>query len=117
MTEHYRMYTGDEVKTVSVWVVKGDKEYPIYANTRGRCEWYTHNLGECENTTGDELSDELITWLAEYHRRITGQGEMTPNREMPDVEWYEIEFLNAIGEPMITDEAFELMEWAYEVEQ
>ncbi|QAS68882.1 hypothetical protein HFTV1-gp49 [Haloferax tailed virus 1] len=113
----YAMYVGDYETTVSVWLRKNGEEYPIYANTRGQCEWYTHNVSDCENTTEQALSDGLKAWLAEFHRRINSVDDVTPNHAMPDVEWYEVEFLNAIGEPEITDEVMDLLEWAYNEEQ
>jgi len=114
MSEKYAMFVGDAIKTVSVFVRDDGREYPIYANTRGQTEWYTHEIGEYENVTETLLSDELKTWLAEFHARITGEGDTHPNRELPEVEWYETEFLNAIGKPVVVPEVFELMEWAYE---
>jgi len=113
MSEKYAMFVGEAVKTVSVFKRKNGREYPIYANTRGQTEWYTHEIGEHENVTESTLSGELKAWLAEYHARITGEGETHPNRELPEVEWYEREFLNAIGNPCVIPEVFELMEWAF----
>ena len=113
----YALYIGNNINTVSLWVREGDKEYPIYANTRGIHEWYTFNREDYENTEPHQLSDELIAWLAEYHRRIHSVDETKENRELPDLEWYEDELLNAIGNPGVTQEVFDLMEWAYEVEQ
>ena len=110
----YHLYLGDAVQTVSLWRREGNTEHPIYANTRGQCEWFTFNAGDCENTTPHALSDALVEWLAEMHRRIECVGDMTPNRELPELEWYETEVINAIANPAVTEEQFELMEWAYE---
>lgn len=112
----YAMYVGEYHTTVSVWIRKNGEEYPIYANTRGNCEWYTHNVSDCENATEQELSEGLKAWLAEYHRRIHGVDDVTPNRAMPALEWYEVEFMNAIGDPELTDEVADLLEWAYKME-
>ena len=109
----YVLYTGDKINTVSLWRREGDTEHPIYANTRGKCEWYSFDADTYENTEPNALSDELVEWLAEYHRRITGQGDMQSNLDMEDPKWYEAEILNAIGDPQIPPEQFELMEWAY----
>jgi len=113
MTEKYTMFVGDAVKTVSVFARDDGREYPIYANTRGLTEWYTHEIDEYENCEQTGISDELKEWLAEYHARITGEGDMTENMDLPDLEWYEREFLNAIGEPVVTTEQFDMMEWAF----
>ena len=113
----YALYIGDNIQTVSLWVRDGDNEYPIYANTRGVCEWFSFDREDYENCEPHQLSDELITWLAEYHRRIKAVGPTTDNSELPELEWYEQELLNAIATPKVTPEQFDLMEWAYEVEQ
>lgn len=117
MSEKYQLYLGDKVKTVSLWVREGDNEYPIYANTRGQCSWYTHSVDEYENTSPNSLSNEFIEWLAELHCRITGVGETTVNRQLPDLDWYEVEIINSVGNPVLTEEQSELLAWAYEQEQ
>lgn len=113
MSEKYTMFVGDAIKNVSVFVRKRDREYPIYANTRGECEWYTFTIDDYENVQQVGISLALKHWLAEFHARITGEGDTHRNSELPDLEWYETEFLNAIGEPVVTDEQFEMMEWAF----
>jgi len=115
MTE-YVVYTGTLVETVSLWRREDDKEYPIYANTRGQCEWFSFDVDTFENTEPNTLSDELVTWLSEYYARIQGVAETTPKTEMPELKYYEREILNAIDDPTITDEQWELMEWAFNKE-
>ena len=117
MSEKYAIYTGDTVRTVSLWVRRDGKEYPIYANTRGKSEWYTHDTEEYENTTPTELSDEFVEWLAHLHRVRTGLvGAIEARETEPDAdpEWYEVEILNAINQPGMTDEQAELLSWACE---
>lgn len=114
MTEKYALYRGETVNTISLWVRRDGKEYPIYSNTRGQTVWFDFEQDVYENTDPHALSDALVEWLAELHRRITGEGEMTPNLKMPEREWYETELLNAIGNPSVTEEQSKLMEWAYE---
>lgn len=117
----YAIYTGNTINTVSVWVRRGEKEYPIYANTRGRCEWYTFDTSEYENTEPTELSSEMLEWLAHFHRvregliDTHGLPAKAIEDDKPDVdpEWYEVEILNSIGDPEFTAEQVELLEWAY----
>jgi len=124
----YALYVGDTVQTVSLWVRRGDKEYPIYANTRGQCEWNDFDTDTYENVSQDELSDGLIAWLAHIHAVNNGllesesesmfYAERAKDAE-PDVEleWYEIELINSIGNPSLTPEQEKLLAWAYEQEQ
>jgi len=113
MSEKYTMFVGDAIKTVSVFVRRDGREYPFYANTRGQCEWYTFSVDEYENVQQVGVSDELKAWLAEYHARITSEGETHHGEELPKIEWHEKEFLNSIGKPEVTPEQFEMMEWAF----
>ena len=120
----YHMYVGEKIPSVNVFKVEGEKEYPIYANTRGRTEWYTFDVDYYENTEQSELSNDLIAYLAHYYRVRENKlqfdsdsmyfAEMIKN-DKPDVdlEWYEIEFLNVMGDPRWTPEQEELLEWAY----
>lgn len=121
-TPPYVIYTGDHVTTVSLWKREDGREYPIYANTRGQCEWYSTDPKVFENTSAEPLSETFIEWLAHYYRVQHGllDGEsMYPQErvqaDQPDAEpvWYETEILNAIGEPGLTPEQEELLEWAY----
>jgi len=109
----YVLYLGDLVQTVSLWKRDGDTEHPIYANTRGQCEWFRFDADTYENTSPNALSESLKEWLAELHIRLTSVEDGTPNRELPDLEWYEHELINAIGDPAVTPEQAELLEWAY----
>jgi len=128
MTEpRYVIYTGDAITTVSLWRREGDREYPIYANTRGQCEWYSTDPECYENTTAEPLSETLKEWLAHYYRVQQGllndESMFAAERveaDQPDTEpvWYETEILNAFGECELTPEQNDLLEWAYrEVER
>jgi len=117
MTDKYVLYTGDELTTVSLWVREGGKEYPIYANTRGRSEWYSHEIDVFENTSAEPLSDTLKEWLASAHKVRSDEIDASPWRVEPDEEpeaWYEVELFNAVNNPGMTPEQADLLEWAYE---
>jgi len=111
MTE-YVMYTGDYQTTVGVWKREGETEIPIYANTRGASEWFSTDVNVSENVQQTKLSDPLIQALGDIWanmQNLSGGGVI----DTSGLEWYEIEFLNAIGDPIITPEQEELLEWAY----
>jgi len=120
----YVIYLGDKIKTVGLWKREDGKEYPIYGNTRGASEWYSLDVGVYENTGVVELSDVFIEWLAHYHRVENGLLESDSDsmflaehveEDAPDENprWFEVEILNAMGNPGYTPEQGELMEWAY----
>ena len=111
----YIIYTGEKVSTVSLWERDGDEEIPIYANTRGQCEWYSTDVNEYENTTPNKISDSLIEWLAELYRRIEGDDaeNSKPNHMLPDLKWYEAEIIDSIGNPAYTEEQANLLQWAH----
>jgi len=118
----YAIYVGDAINTVSLWKRDGEKEYPIYANTRGQCEWYSTNPDVYENTETAELSDKFVEWLAHFHRVKEGLVDVDSmyyakavEEDRPEEEprWFETEILNAIGNPGYTPEQEELLEWAH----
>lgn len=118
----YDIYVGDNINTVSLWVRRDGKEYPIYANTRGQTEWYSHDADVYENTDTVGLSDAFIEWLAHLHKVREGLYEregmflakdVEQHEPDADPEWYEVEILNAINNPGMTPEQEELLEWAY----
>ena len=125
MSEKYAIYTGTELTTVSLWVREGDNEYPIYANTRGRSEWYSHDRDVYENTEPSALSETCKAWLAHFHRVTEGKIEDggdsmfwadTVEADRPDEQpdaWYEVELINAINQPGMTPEQEDLLAWAY----
>ena len=131
MNEKYAIYTGDNITTVSLWVRKEGDEYPIYANTRGQCEWYSFDTDVSENTTATSLSEPMIEWLAHLHRARNGLYELEMSTMLPasrraeiaehepdeDPEWYEVEILNHIDKPGMTPEQEELLEWAHLMEE
>jgi len=121
--EKYQIYTGENISTVSLWVRRDGKEYPIYANTRGQCEWYSHSTTVYENTAPTQLSETFVEWLAHLYRVqndlydregmfLAQTYEQHEPEETP--EWYETEILNHINQPGMTPEQEELLEWAYE---
>jgi len=119
----YDIYVGDNINTVSLWVRRDGKEYPIYANTRGQCEWYSHDADVYENTDTVGLSDAFVEWLAHYHKVLNGLYEsdsmfladrIEENEPETEPEWYEVEILNVINDPGMTPEQEELLAWAYE---
>jgi len=125
MSDKYALYIGDNIQTVSLWVRQNGKEYPIYANTRGQCEWYGFSTDEYENVHTETLSERAIEWLAHIHRVQNGlldtdsesmylAGRVKADRPEADPEaWYERELLNHIGEPSLTEEQAKLCEWGY----
>lgn len=124
MNDKYAIYVGDNIKTVSLWVRQEENEYPIYANTRGQCAWYSFRRDVYENAHPTELSETCKEWLAHFHRIKSGLIENRESMFLRDVveadrpdndpeAWYETEILNAIGEPGYTPEQEDLLEWAY----
>jgi hypothetical protein len=121
----YVIYTGDTVTTVSLWKREGGKEYPIYANTRGQCEWYSFDPNHYENTSVETLSETCKEWLAHFYRVQQGllnDESMFPaervEADQPDAEpavWYEVELLNAFDDRGLTPEQTDLLEWAHRV--
>jgi hypothetical protein len=121
--ERYQLYTGNNIQTVSLWVRRDGKEYPIYANTRGQCEWYSHRPDVYENTNPHSLSDTFVEWLAHFYKVKEGLidrdgmflADAAAHAEPEqDPKWYETEILNHIDQPGMTPEQEELLEWAYQ---
>jgi len=110
----YVLYTGETVTTVSLWKRTEQREVPIYANTRGQCEWYSTDVDSFENTEPNKVSEALLEWLAEMHRRIESVDleHSKDNHMLPDIEWYEAEIVHAIGDPSYTHEQQALLAWA-----
>jgi len=123
----YVIYTGDTITTVSLWRREDGREYPIYANTRGLCVWYSLDPECYESTTAEPLSKTLKEWLAHFYRVQQGllddESMFAAERvdaDQPDAEpvWYETEILNAFDSRSLTPEQTDLLEWAYrEVER
>jgi len=125
--EKYALYRGDKINTVSLWVRKDGREYPIYANTRGQCEWYSFDPDVSENTSASALSETFKEWLAHFYRvrhgLIDTEGMFPADayeQAEPETEpeWFETEILNHIDNSGMTPEQEALLEWAYgEVEE
>lgn len=103
--KEYVFFVGEHIKTVSLWRRIGDKEHPIYANTRGQCEWYSFDAGECENTAETKPTEAF--WKA-LRKISNGEGRFS----IEECEWYEREVVSALGNPNFTDEQRELLEFA-----
>ena len=115
MSDKYEIYVGDNIPATSLWVRRDGKEYPIYSNTRGNCSWYTHSINEYANTAQRGLSQAFVDYLA-FTKYQADTGGFDPTAQPPenDPKWYEIEILNALGNPGFTKEQYELLEWAAE---
>jgi len=111
----YVIYVGETVNTTSLWVRRGGQEYPIYANTCGKSEWYSFDTNEYENTEATELSEAFIDYLA-WLKAEQDSMFLASSLEWPeaDPEWYEVEILNSISDPSMTTEQHNLLEWASE---
>jgi hypothetical protein len=127
MTDKYAIYTGNNITTVSLWIRRDGNEYPIYANTRGQTEWYSHDTDVYENTQSERLSNIMVEWLAHIYRARNGlydldtdsmflaerQSEIEEHAPDKKPVWYEVEILNAIDNPGMTPEQEELLKWAH----
>lgn len=102
----YRFYVGESVGNVSLWRrTDEDTEKPIVANTRGLTTWFSYEFDEYANTEPEEPTQQFWDALAKI---AAGVREV----EIADCEWYERELVQSLGEPELTTEQEDLLDYA-----
>ena len=102
----YRFYVGVNVGNVSLWRrTAEDTEQPIMANTRGLTTWFSYDFDEYENTDPERPTQAFWDALAALRQ---GAYEV----DLSDCEWYERELVHSLGDPALTDEQEQLLDYA-----
>jgi hypothetical protein len=110
MTDYpeYRFYIGERIGNVSLWRrTAEDTEQPIMANTRGLTTWFSYDFDEYENTEPAQPTQAFWDALAALRQ---GAYEV----DLAECEWYERELIHSLGEPAMTGEQEQLLEYAVE---
>jgi len=108
----YVWYLGDEVRTVGLWRREGEREHPIYQNTRGRAMWNSFETDNYQGTTPIRPTEAF--WDAAA--ALAGATDHEPEDEIDisDCDWFEREFLQAFHHVESPPETVELLRYAAE---